>query len=185
MENFVYIFLIAVSLALDAFAVSISSGLTVKGFSFKHALLMGIYFGAFQFIMPLLGWLLGSSVASYLTKISPYISFGLLAFIGGRMVYSSIKGDGEEALQELTHPKLLMLAIATSIDAFAVGVTFAFMDISIWFACTVIGLVAFFMSIAGGMLGGKLGEKFSDRAGIFGGVVLIAIGLKILIESFM
>lgn len=180
-----YIFLIAVSLALDAFAVSVSSGLTVKGFNIRHALLMGAYFGAFQFAMPLIGWLLGSTVADYVSAISPYIAFTLLAFIGGKMVYEAIKGDEGEALTELTHPKLIALAIATSIDALAVGVTFAFMDIDIWLACAVIGIVAFALSVAGGMLGGKLGERFQDRAQLFGGIVLIGIGLKILIESFL
>lgn len=185
MADFIYIFLIAVSLALDAFAVSVSSGLTVKGFNIKHALLMGAYFGGFQFIMPLIGWFLGSTIAGYVSAVSPYIAFALLAIIGGNMIRSSLKGEDEEALHELTHSKLLMLAIATSIDALAVGVTFAFMDINIWYACTIIGVVAFALSIVGGMLGGKLGEKFSGRAGIFGGIVLIGIGLKILIESFL
>lgn len=185
MADFIYIFLIAVSLALDAFAVSVSSGLTVKGFGIKHAALMGAYFGVFQFIMPVIGWFLGSTVAGYISAVSPYVAFALLAVIGGNMIYSSVKGGDEETLHELTHPKLLMLAIATSIDALAVGVTFAFMDINIWYASTVIGVVAFAMSIAGGMLGGRLGEKFSDRAGIFGGAVLVGIGLKILIESFL
>jgi putative Mn2+ efflux pump MntP len=102
------------------------------------------------------------------------------------MVYGAVKGgDDNEGLTELTHPKLILLAIATSIDALAVGVTFAFMDINIWFACTIIGIVAFALSVAGGMLGGKLGEKFQDRAELFGGLVLIGIGLKILIESFL
>ena len=181
----VYIFLIAVSLALDAFAVSVSSGLTVKGFKLRHAILMGTYFGAFQFMMPLIGWLLGSTVAEYVSAVSPYIAFALLAFIGGRMVWGAVKG-GEEtsAPDRLTHGRLLVLAVATSIDALAVGVTFAFMEINVWLAFTVIGIVAFVLSVLGGMLGGRLGDKFQDRAELFGGLVLIAIGLKILIESF-
>lgn len=185
MTNFIYIFLIAVSLALDAFAVSVSSGLTVKGFNIKHAALMGTYFGVFQFIMPLIGWFLGSRIANYVSALSPYIAFILLAIIGGNMVCSSIKGGEDDGgITELTHLRLFMLAIATSIDALAVGVTFAFVDINIWYACTIIGIVAFVLSVAGGMLGGKLGEKFQDRAELLGGSVLILIGLKILVESF-
>ena len=180
-----YILLTAVSLALDAFAVSTSAGLTVKGFRFRDAVKMGRWFGAFQFIMPVIGWLLASTVAEYVVKYSPYIAFTLLAFIGGRMVIGALKKDGEPAVTELGAKTLLMLAIATSIDALAVGVTFAFMDINIWIASAVIGAVAFILSVVGGTAGGKLGEKFQDSAELIGGLVLIGIGAKILIESFI
>lgn len=183
----VFIFLLAVSLALDAFAASVTSGLTVKNFGFKHALLLGIYFGSFQFIMPVIGWLLGSTVSSYVSSVAPYISFGLLALIGGKMVWESRKDEEErEPLPEtLTHKRLFILAVATSIDALAVGVTFAFMDISVWLASAIIGIVAFLLSICGGMLGGKLSGKFQKHAETIGGVVLILLGAKILIESFL
>ncbi|MBQ8929699.1 MAG: manganese efflux pump [Oscillospiraceae bacterium] len=181
-----YIFLIAVSLALDAFAVSITSGLTVKGFNIRHSLLMGVYFGAFQFIMPLLGWLLGSTVSHYVSRFGPWISFILLAFIGGRMVYSALRDNDDEAGEtSLTHRRLLLLAVATSIDAFAVGVSFAFMRINIWGACTVIGVVAFAMSIIGGQIGGRLSGVFQKRAEVIGGLVLIGIGIKILLEGIL
>ncbi|MBQ8975172.1 MAG: manganese efflux pump, partial [Oscillospiraceae bacterium] len=127
-----YIFLIAVSLALDAFAVSVTSGLTVRGFNIKHSLLMGTYFGMFQFVMPLLGWLLGSTVSQYVSRYGPWIAFALLAFIGGRMIVSALRSGGAAPIGKLTHRRLLVLAVATSIDAFAVGVSFAFMEISIW-----------------------------------------------------
>lgn len=179
-----YILLIAISLALDAFAVSVSSGLTVKGFGLKDAVKMGVWFGVFQFVMPLIGWLLGSSIAEYVTAVSPYIAFALLAFIGGRMVIGSLKKDDAPPVTELSAKRLFALAVATSIDALAVGVTFAFMEINVWLAFTVIGLVAFGLSVAGGMLGGRLGERFEEHAELFGGLVLIGIGLKILIESF-
>ncbi len=185
MEDFIYIFLIAVSLALDAFAVSVSSGLTVRNFSLKHALLMGTYFGAFQFGMPLLGWLLGSTIAGYVSAVSPYIAFGLLAFIGGNMIYGAVKGEEDSAVHELTHGRLFMMAVATSIDALAVGVTFAFMDIDVLFACGIIGIVAFVLSVGGGLLGGHFGGKFSEKAGIFGGAVLLGIGTKILLEGIL
>jgi len=182
----VYILLIALSLALDAFAVSVTSGLTVKNFNFKKALLLGIYFGGFQFVMPLIGWLLGTTVSTYVSSVAPYISFLLLAIIGGKMIRDARKCENEGVctVQTLSHKRLFLLAVATSIDALAVGVTFAFMDISIWLAAGIIGAVAFILSICGGMLGGKLGDKFQKRAETIGGLVLIAIGLKILIESF-
>ncbi len=180
-----YILLIAVSLALDAFAVSVTSGLTVKGFNVRHSLLMGAYFGAFQFFMPLLGWLLGSTVSRYVERYGPWISFALLAFIGGRMVVSALRGGEEERVTVLTHRRLAALAVATSIDAFAVGVSFAFMQVNVWLSCAVIGAVAFALSVAGGQLGGKLSGVFRKRAELAGGAVLIAIGLKILLEGVL
>lgn len=180
-----YVFLIAVSLALDAFAVSVSAGLTVRGFKLRDAVKMGIWFGFFQFIMPVIGWFLGSTVAELVSAFAPWISFGLLAFIGGKMVWESIRGGDEPMIAALVPKTLFMLAVATSIDALAVGVTFAFMDINIWLSSVVIGVVAFGLSIAGGLIGGRLGDRFSDRAELFGGLVLIAIGLKLLIESFI
>lgn len=180
-----YILLIAISLALDAFAVSVSAGLTVRGFRLRDGVKMGVWFGAFQFIMPLIGWLLGSTVAELVSRWSPLIAFALLAFIGGRMIWESVRGGGEAAVSSLDAKTLLMLAVATSIDALAVGVTFAFMEVNILLASAVIGAVAFILSVVGGAVGGRLGDKFSDRAGFFGGAVLIAIGAKILIESFL
>ncbi len=179
------IFLIAVSLALDAFAVSVTSGLTVKGFNIRHALLLGCYFGAFQFIMPLVGWFLGSTISRYVSRIGPYISFLLLAIIGGKMVYGTLRGGDEQNVTDLSHGRLLALAVATSIDAFAVGVGFAFMDVAILLSSAIIGIVAFVLSVIGGMLGGRLSGVFQKRAELIGGLVLIGIGLKILIESFI
>ena len=175
-----YIFFIAVSLALDAFAVSVSAGLTVRGFTIKDALKMGLWFGGFQFIMPLIGWFLGSRVAGYVMSVGPYIACGVLAFIGGRMIWGALKGDNEETVTELSAKTLLLLAVATSIDALAVGVTFAFMDVDVLLSSAVIGVVAFALSLAGGMIGGRLGDRFKDRAQLVGGVVLVAIGIKML-----
>ena len=185
----IYIYLIAVSLALDAFAVAVTNGLAVHKLKYRSILLMALYFGGFQFIMPLLGWLFGSTVSGYVTRVSPYISFLLLGFIGGKMVWDSVF-EAETALgagpasSPLTHRRLTVLAIATSIDAFAVGVTLAFLPVSILSASAVIGIVAFVLSFLGGMIGKRLGEKFQKRAELIGGVVLICIGLKILLESF-
>ena len=179
------IFLIALSLAMDACAVSISSGLAVKNLNIRHALLLGVYFGGFQFLMPLIGWLLGSTVSDHVTRLGPWISFVLLAAIGGKMVWEAARSDGGDScpLQDLTHSRLLVLAVATSIDAFAVGVSFAFMDVSIWAACGVIGLVAFILSALGGLVGGRLGYRFRKRAELVGGLVLVAIGARILLEN--
>lgn len=185
----IYIYLIAVSLALDAFAVAVTSGLAVHKLKYSRILLMAVYFGGFQFIMPLLGWFLGSTVSGYVTRVSPYISFLLLGFIGGKMVWDSVfepsaaPGSGLAA-SPLTHRRLTVLAIATSIDAFAVGVTLAFLPVSILTSSVVIGVVAFVLSFLGGMIGRRLGEKFQKRAELIGGGVLICIGLKILLESF-
>lgn len=180
----VYIFFIAVSLALDAFAVSVTLGLTGGG-GLRRALRPAVYFGFFQFAMPIMGWALGRTVADFLSAVSPWISFGLLAFIGGRMIWGALRGGNSVYVGEPTAARLLALAVATSIDALAVGVTFAFMEVNILLSCAVIGLVAFALSIVGGLVGGKLGGKFQSRAEIIGGCVLIGIGLKILLENLL
>lgn len=178
-----YIFLIALSLAMDAFAVSAATGVALPGFRFRHAATMGTWFGAFQFAMPLLGWLLGTGVSGYIRSVDHFVAFGLLAFIGGRMVWNSFSQEGEEACPDLSPRRLLVLAVATSIDALAVGVSMAFMpDVNVLLSCVVIGVVAFALSVAGGLLGRRLGDLLQKRAELVGGLVLIAIGLKILIE---
>lgn len=178
-------FLIAVSLAMDAFAVSVSSGISVPGFGWKHAVKMGAYFGFFQLAMPLLGWLLGSGVSQYIEAVDHWIAFGLLAFIGGRMVWEALKkgcGEAEQPAADLSARRLTVLAVATSIDALAVGVSMAFIDVNILFAAVVIGLVAFVLSVLGGLMGRRLGCLFQRRAEVAGGLVLIGIGVKILLE---
>ena len=183
-----YILLMAVSLALDAFAVSTSTAIATPGFRKRDAVKMGVWFGVFQAAMPLAGWLLATSLSQYIVAFDHFIAFGLLAFIGGRMVWGSFERDCSECAQEatpgdLSPRRLCLLAIATSIDAMAAGVSMAFMpDMNIALACTVIGLVAFALSAAGGILGKGLGCLFQKRAELVGGLVLIAIGAKILIE---
>ena len=173
------ILLIGVGLSMDAFAVSVTSGLTVKGFGPKHAALLGIYFGVFQFLMPLIGYLLGSTVSSFVSDYAPYISFFLLAFVGIKMLVEAISG-GEAAVCT----QLLMMAIATSLDALAVGVSFAFMpEVSLLPSCLLIGCTTFVLCFAGGMVGGKIPGISCKTAGIAGGVVLCAIGIKLLIEG--
>ena len=177
----VEIFLIAVSLALDAFAVSVSSGISIPGFGVKQAARMGLWFGAFQFMMPVAGWLLGSSVSQYIETVDHWVAFALLAVIGGRMAWGSLRGGEEdEAPADLSARRLCLLAIATSIDALAVGVSMAFMNVPV--LAVVIGVVAFVLSLVGGLVGKRLGGLFQRRAELVGGLVLIAIGVKILIE---
>lgn len=175
----------AVSLALDAFAVATSTAIAHPAFRKRYAVRMGVWFGAFQFAMPLLGWLLATSLSRYIIALDHYVAFGLLAFIGGRMVWGSFDRTCEidPAAADLSARRLCVLAIATSIDAMAAGVSMAFMpEVNIWLACCVIGIVAFALSYVGGVLGKHLGCLFQKRAELVGGLVLIAIGIKILIE---
>ncbi len=179
------VLLIAVSLALDAFAVAVSSGISVKGFGWRHAVKMGIYFGFFQMAMPLIGWLLGSGLSGYIVAIDHWVAFALLGLIGGRMVWEAAHKDcsvPDSGPSELSARRLVVLAVATSIDALAVGVSMAFMDVNILLSAAVIGVVALVLSMVGGLLGKRLGCIFQKRAEIVGGLVLIAIGGKILFE---
>lgn len=176
------IFLIAVSLAMDAFAVSVSTGIAMPGFGPRQAARIGLWCGAFQFFMPLIGWFLGSSVQTYIEAVDHWIAFGLLAFIGGNMIREALFGEEEEAVADLSARRLFLLALATSIDALAVGVTMAFMDVSVLLSAAVIGVVAFVLAMLGGLLGRRLGRLFQRRATLLGGAVLVFIGAKILLE---
>ena len=179
------ILLIGVGLSMDAFAVSVTSGLTVKGFGPKHASLLGIYFGGFQFLMPLIGCLLGSTVSSFVSGYAPYISFFLLAFVGIKMLVEAIRGGEAAVCTQLRHTQLLMMAIATSLDALAVGISFAFMDVPLLASCVMIGCTTFVLCFIGGMVGGKIPGVSCKTAGIAGGVVLCGIGIKLLIEGLV
>ena len=180
------IFLIAVSLAMDAFAVAVSTGISVPGFGGREAARIGLWCGAFQFLMPLAGWVLGSSVRSYIVFIDHWIAFGLLAVIGGNMFREGLSGEGEEGMADLSVRRLFLLALATSIDALAVGVTLAFDNsVNILLSAAVIGAVAFALAMLGGLLGRKLGQLFQRRATLLGGIVLVGIGGKILMEHLL
>lgn len=185
--GFVELFLIGVGLSMDAFAVSICKGLNMKKINYKHALIIGGFFGGFQALMPLLGWALGSQFEQYIESVDHWIAFILLAFIGGKMVYDSIKGgdDDEESSHQdkLDIKELFMLAVATSIDALAVGVTFAFLKVSIVPSITLIGITTFVISVGGVVIGNRFGSKYKNKAEIAGGMILILIGLKILLEG--
>ena len=180
------IFLIGIGLSMDAFAVAICKGLAMPDKVHKRsAFLIALYFGVFQAVMPALGWLLGSQFAHYVTRFAPWIAFVLLAWIGGNMIRES-RAEEEEDEQpsdgQVKHKELLVLAVATSIDALAVGVTFAFLRVQIVPAVASIGAITFALSFAGVKIGNVFGDRFEKKAEICGGVILILIGAKILLE---
>lgn len=173
--------LIAVGLAADAFAVSVSNGLVIRHLRLKDALKFGLFFGFFQMLMPLIGWGAGRLFSDYVTAFDHWVAFILLGYIGAKMVIDSLRGE-DAATGDTCFKTMLILAIATSIDALAAGVTFAFMKMNIWFAVSVIGGITFFLSALGVLIGKRVGEKLGGKAQLLGGILLIAMGIKILTE---
>ncbi len=181
--TFFELFLIGIGLSMDAFAVSVCKGLSMQRIDKKYTLCIGLFFGGFQALMPLLGYFLGSRLAGSIERFDHWIAFLLLAFIG----FNMIRESREEAKEEQTFAgvnfkELIVLAIATSIDALAVGVTFAFLQVKIVPAVTIIGCTTFILSLAGVYVGNVFGARYKSRAELTGGVILILIGLKILLE---
>jgi len=176
------LFLIAVGLSMDAFAVSVCKGLSVKRATVRQALCVGVYFGGFQALMPLLGYLLGTQFESLITSIDHWIAFVLLSLIGGNMIRESFKEEAESLDASFSFKAMLPLAVATSIDALAMGVTFAFLQVDIIPAVLFIGVITFILSAAGLKVGNVFGAKYKSRAELFGGVVLVLMGIKILLE---
>lgn len=179
------IFLIAVGLSMDAFAVSISNGIILKKVTIRDALKTGLFFGGFQALMPTIGWFAGMTFSNYIKNIDHWIAFVLLAFIGGNMIYESLKSkkdDNSEDKDPNSIKVLLLMSIATSIDALAVGVSFAMVGTSIWEPALIIGSTTFVISAIGVFIGKKAGNLFKKKAEIFGGIILILIGSKMLIE---
>ena len=181
--NILDIFLIGVGLSMDAFAVSICKGLSVKKLKFKNLLICGIYFGVFQALMPVIGYFLGSAFASMVDSIDHWIAFILLAIIGGNMIKEAF--ESEEANDDFSFPTMFMLAVATSIDALAVGVTFSFMKVHIVSAVMIIGVTTFVLSMIGVWIGHQFGARYRAKAQIAGGIILIIIGLRILITDLI
>ena len=183
--------LLGVGLSMDAFAVSICKGLQMRKFNWKQALWLGIFFGGFQALMPLTGWLLGALFAKHIMRYSHWIAFVLLAFIGGKMLLESIRQKKEDPFEEtavcpnkVDFRELFLLAVATSIDALAVGVTFSMMpDVNIFLSIFLIGSITFLFALAGVKIGNLFGDRFEKQAGILGGCILLAIGVKILLEG--
>ena len=176
------ILLIAVGLAMDAFAVSIAKGLVIKHERRKMALLLASFFGGFQMLMPVIGWLVGSSLEAVIVGIDHWIAFGLLTFIGSRMIYDSAKKESGEEEESLRLRSLMTLAVATSIDALMIGLSFAFLQTQILVPILVIGFITFLLSLTGFFFGCGLERIFGNKIKIVGGVILLAIGIRILFE---
>lgn len=189
--GFIELALIALGLSMDAFAVSICKGLGMRELNYRQALLVALFFGGFQGLMPLIGWVLGVQFQQYIVSFDHWIAFLLLAFIGGKMVFDALRNDLDSSenacgpdfvTSSLDIKQLLLLAIATSIDALAIGITFAFLEVDIISAVICIGAITFCLAFIGVLVGNKFGAKYEKPATILGGIVLILIGLKILLE---
>ncbi len=180
--NIIEIVLISISLAMDAFAVSICKGMTIKKISFKKVNIIGIYFGFFQMIMPILGYFFGMSFAEFVKNIDHWIAFILLGVIGINMIKEAFSKK-EEINDSLDFKTMIILAIATSIDALAVGITYAFLNVkNIFFIFIIIGIITYILSIIGVFIGNRFGNKLENKAELIGGCILIVIGIKILLE---
>mgnify|MGYP004455356811 CR=1 FL=1 len=187
MSLFIVLFLMGVGLSMDAFAVSVCKGLAMRKVNKKQAFVIGLFFGGFQALMPLLGWTLGIQFEQYITSIDHWIAFILLGFIGGKMIVEAVKPDDESVeVKEMDPPlnikEMFVLAIATSIDALAVGITFAFLDYPIVESIIIIGITTFVISIIGVYIGNFFGSMYKKKAELAGGIILVLLGVKILLE---
>ena len=180
--GFLEIIVIGISLAMDAFAVSICKGLSMKKMNWKKGIIIATYFGLFQGLMPAIGFLLGSSFATLVEKVDHWIAFALLGIIGINMIRESRDKEEEKRNDDVGFKTMILLAIATSIDALAIGVTFAFLKVNLFLAISLIAIITFVISLGGVLIGNKFGDKLQNKAELIGGVVLIIIGLKILLE---
>lgn len=185
MAIFIELVLIGVGLSMDAFAVSICKGLAMRKVNKKQAVVIGLFFGGFQALMPFLGWLLGSQFERYITSIDHWIAFILLGVIGGKMMMEAVKKEETEEIKQMDPPldlkEMFLLAVATSIDALAVGITFAFLQYPIVEAISAIGVTTFAISIGGVYVGNFFGNKYKSKAEFVGGLILVLIGLRILL----
>lgn len=178
--------LLSVSLAMDAFSVSVCKGLSMKKINYRGAFVTALYFGVFQAVMPLIGYFLGSRFESYITSFSHWIAFILLGFIGGKMIFEALhdkEDKADETGYKLDLKELFVLAVATSIDALAVGIVFAAEEANLTLSIILIGVITFALSFAGVFIGNKFGSKYEKKAEIAGGIVLVLIGAKLLLEG--
>ena len=182
MAIFIELFLMGVGLSMDAFAVSVCKGLAMPKCTFKKAAIVGLWFGGFQALMPAIGYVLGAQFQEAIASIDHWIAFVLLALIGGNMIHEALDNDEEEADASLNVKTMFLLAVATSIDALAIGITFAFLKVNIIPAVCFIGIVTFIISFAGVKIGNVFGARYKNKAEIVGGIILILLGLKILLE---
>ncbi|MGN1333671.1 MAG: manganese efflux pump MntP family protein [Anaerovoracaceae bacterium] len=184
--GFFEIFMIGVGLSMDAFAASVCKGLNMRRMNIRNMLVIGLFFGGFQALMPVVGWVLGKQFENYITSVDHWVAFALLVFIGGKMIYDVFEDKGEDDYGEKTDrvdvKEIFTLAIATSIDALAVGISFAFLQVDIVKAASVIGITTFLLSAVGVAVGNIFGAKYEKKATLAGGIILVLIGLKILLE---
>lgn len=193
MGFFIQTLLIGIGLSMDAFAVSICKGLGMSKLNKKQMFIIALYFGGFQALMPYIGWAVGARFSSYVSQYAHWIAFILLAIIGGKMMHEALTEseeceeceDGGEKDKKISHKELLLLAIATSIDALAVGISFAFLNVPIIPSIIIIGLTTFIISLAGVVIGNIFGSKYKNKAEFVGGLILVAIGLKIILEQYL
>lgn len=178
----VEILLLAVGLAMDAFAVSICKGLSMKKMNWNKAIIIALYFGVFQALMPVLGYFLGTTFERLVTKFDHWVAFILLIAIGGNMIKEAFDKEDEKKNDKVDFKTMIVLALATSIDALAVGITFAFLDVNLILAVSIIGIITFIISILGVKMGNRFGNKYQNKAELAGGVILILLGTKILLE---
>ncbi len=176
------VFTLAVGLSMDAFAVAICKGLAMRKATFRNMTIIGLWFGGFQALMPVIGYLLGVRFQSRITAIDHWIAFVLLGLIGANMIKEALSKEEEHANASLAFRTMLLLAVATSIDALAVGITFAFLKVNIALAASIIGITTFFLSMTGVRVGNVFGVKYKSKAELAGGIILIFLGIKILLE---
>ena len=182
--SFIELFILAVGLSMDAFAVSICKGLAMDRITLKKCGIVGLWFGGFQALMPLIGYLFGALFSDYIEAFSSWIAFILLALIGGNMIKEALEKDDEKANDSLAFMTMLVLAVATSIDALVVGITFAALHVRIVPAVLLIGVTTFAFSASGVKVGNVFGVKYKSKAELAGGIVLVLLGVKILLEHF-
>ncbi len=182
--NFLELCLIGVGLSMDAFAVSVCKGLKMPRINKGQLFLIALFFGGFQALMPLIGYFLGRQFEQYIVSFDHWVAFALLAFIGGKMIFEALKGEECEDCKDerFSLRELIMMAVATSIDALAVGITFAFLQVNIWTSIFLIGVITFFLSAVGVFIGHRFGARYQSKAELLGGVILVLIGCKILLE---
>ena len=176
------IILLSIGLAMDAFAVSICKGLSMKKMNWKKACIIGLYFGGFQAIMPVIGYFLGSAFETFITNVDHWVAFILLGIIGAKMIKDAFSTECDNFNDDVKAKTMVILAIATSIDALAIGITFAFLNVNLIMSVTLIGVITFILSVIGTKIGNRFGNKYEKTAEIIGGCILIFLGTKILLE---
>ncbi len=176
------IIILSIGLGMDAFAISVCKGISFKKGNLKKSVIVATYMGVFQAIMPVLGYYLGISFADKITSIDHWLAFALLFVIGVKMIKEALNKDIEVVNDNVDFKEMIVLAIATSIDALAVGITFAFLNVNLWFAITLIGSITFILSLIGTKIGIIFGNKYEKKAELLGGIILILLGIKIVLE---